>query len=89
MFSSIKNFFDIILQIMALPAHSSSPQDSKPTHFGASLFAGFLGASFSQPLDVAKTRMMNQRLVQNSEVHYYQPLSLSSLSTHSPLLRSI
>jgi len=55
--------------------------DSKLTHFGASLFAGFLGASFSQPLDVAKTRMMNQRLVQNSQVKIYKGVMDCLLST--------
>ncbi|KAK3095911.1 hypothetical protein FSP39_020685 [Pinctada imbricata] len=36
-------------------------EDTKETHFLASFCAGVIGAVFSTPIDVAKTRMMNQR----------------------------
>ncbi|GFR57836.1 kidney mitochondrial carrier protein 1 [Elysia marginata] len=35
--------------------------DTKETHFLASFFAGFIGALTSNPIDVCKTRMMNQK----------------------------
>jgi len=35
--------------------------DCKETHFLASFFAGFVGALASNPIDVCKTRMMNQK----------------------------
>jgi len=35
--------------------------DTKETHFLASFFAGFVGALASNPIDVCKTRMMNQK----------------------------
>eukprot|EP00928_Gymnodinium_smaydae_P047449 TRINITY_DN31670_c0_g1_i1.p2 TRINITY_DN31670_c0_g1~~TRINITY_DN31670_c0_g1_i1.p2 ORF type:complete len:124 (-),score=14.14 TRINITY_DN31670_c0_g1_i1:130-501(-) len=35
-------------------------QDSLPTHFAASLAAGFLSTVASAPIDLVKSRMMNQ-----------------------------
>jgi len=41
--------------------------DTKETHFIASFFAGFVGALASNPIDVCKTRMMNQKnLIQST-----------------------
>lgn len=56
-------------------------EDSKPTHFGSSLFAGFLGSCFSQPIDVAKTRMMNQKLISDPNVRIYRGVLDTMLST--------
>mmetsp|Transcript_71871 Transcript_71871/g.208278 ORF Transcript_71871/g.208278 Transcript_71871/m.208278 type:complete len:303 (-) Transcript_71871:114-1022(-) len=36
-------------------------KDSVPTHFGASFIAAFIASVLSNPVDVAKTRLMNQR----------------------------
>lgn len=47
-------------------------EDNTTTHFGSSLFAGFLGSCFSQPIDVAKTRMMNQKLLNDPNVKLYR-----------------
>lgn len=55
--------------------------DGKVTHFGASLFAGFLGSCFSQPIDVAKTRMMNQKLITDPSVRIYKGVTDTLLST--------
>jgi len=35
--------------------------DSVPTHFGASFMAAFIASALSNPVDVAKTRLMTQR----------------------------
>jgi len=40
--------------------------DTVATHFAASVFAGLAGAIASNPIDVVKTRMMNQRNVKSS-----------------------
>jgi len=36
-------------------------KDSIPTHFSASLMAAFIASAMSNPVDVAKTRLMNQK----------------------------
>jgi len=36
-------------------------KDSMPTHFSASLMAAFIASAMSNPVDVAKTRLMNQK----------------------------
>ncbi|KAL5265122.1 hypothetical protein ACHWQZ_G006010 [Mnemiopsis leidyi] len=56
-------------------------QDNKKTHFGSSLFAGFLGSCFSQPIDVAKTRMMNQKLLSDPNVKIYKGVLDTLLNT--------
>jgi len=40
--------------------------DTVATHFAASVFAGLAGAIASNPIDVVKTRMMNQRNVKST-----------------------
>ncbi|KAK6195386.1 hypothetical protein SNE40_000830 [Patella caerulea] len=42
--------------------------DTKETHFLASFFAGFVGAVASNPIDVVKTRMMNQEKLKPTSV---------------------
>ncbi|XP_063677100.1 kidney mitochondrial carrier protein 1-like [Bolinopsis microptera] len=56
-------------------------EDNKRTHFGSSLFAGFLGSCFSQPIDVAKTRMMNQKLLHDPNVKIYKGVVDTMLNT--------
>lgn len=51
--------------------------DTKETHFIASFFAGFVGALASNPIDVCKTRMMNQKNLINATAE--QALYKSSL----------
>jgi len=41
--------------------HSGILEDSRTTHFLSSFFAGLVGAIASNPIDVVKTRLMNQR----------------------------
>ncbi|XP_022338343.2 kidney mitochondrial carrier protein 1 [Crassostrea virginica] len=41
--------------------HNLQLEDSMSTHFMASFMAGLVGAVFSTPIDVVKTRMMNQK----------------------------
>lgn len=65
---TISRFLGQILDILMTSSLFSFFQDNKWTHFGSSLFAGFLGSCFSQPIDVAKTRMMNQKLLKNPNV---------------------
>lgn len=36
-------------------------KDTIPTHFGASFMAAFIASAMSNPVDVAKTRLMNQK----------------------------
>ena len=43
-------------------------EDSIITHLVCSLCAGLAGTCFSQPIDVARTRMMNQTVVEGEEV---------------------
>jgi len=42
----------------------SGAKESMSTHFGASLMAAFIASVMSNPVDVAKTRLMNQKFVE-------------------------
>jgi len=43
--------------------------DGIPTHFGASFMAAFIASVMSNPVDVAKTRLMNQRAAEGEPVY--------------------
>jgi len=46
--------------------------DTVATHFAASVFAGLAGAIASNPIDVVKTRMMNQRNISSGDTQIYK-----------------
>lgn len=50
-------FYD---QCKEMLRHYGAP-DSLPTHFGSSFMAAFIASVMSNPVDVAKTRLMNQK----------------------------
>ena len=45
---------------LSLIRYADMDKDSKLTHFIAAAIGGFMGAAFSSPADVIKSRYMNQ-----------------------------